>query len=288
MTQRLLRHGYNECTRIVRRNARNFYYAFLALPKERRRAIHAVYAFCRLVDDAADEPGPEETKYQKLAHYRRLFDEAIKGQYGTPLFAAVGDTVQRFEIPPHLFHELIDGVTLDLSVRRYPDFAALSRYCYLVASTVGLMCLPIFGSTDPRAQKHGIDLGLAMQITNILRDIGEDAARDRIYIPQADLKRHGYTEEELKAGIVNGAFRSLVRQQIERARSLYESGYKLLQYVPKKTRACPKLMHDVYKSILDKIEEADYDVFSQRIGPTPLEKWRMVANLWKHTVLSKA
>lgn len=290
MTEALqLQHAYRECARIVKRNARNFYYAFVVLPNDRRDAINAVYAFCRLVDDAADEPGPIADKTAQLVRYREHLDAAIAG--GAPaslVLMAVADAVRRFAIPIHLFHELIDGVTQDLTVTRYADFAGLKRYCYLVASTVGLMCLPIFGYTDDAAVQHGIDLGLAMQITNILRDIGEDASRDRIYVPQQDMKHYGYTEQQLKDHVVNDAFRALIQQQVKRAREYYASGQQLLQYVPSRTRACPKLMHDVYKSILDKIEAADYDVFAQRLGPTKYEKWRMVGRIWKSAVLAHA
>lgn len=283
-----LERAYDECATIVKQNARNFYYSFIVLPKERRAAINAVYAFCRLVDDAADDAGPIEAKEAQLAAYRNQFKAALAGADAPPVFIALAHAVHRYEIPIHLFHELIDGVTQDLTVSRYSDFTAMKRYCYLVASTVGLMCLPIFGYTDDAALQHGIDLGIAMQITNILRDLGEDAQRDRIYLPLEDLATHQYSERELKEGVVNDSFRTLVRQQVQRARHYYQSGYELMRYIPERTRSCPKLMYDVYRNILDKIEAADYDVFSQRIGPTRYEKWRMVGRIWKQKVWSHA
>lgn len=281
-----LQSAYNQCAQIVKSSARNFYYTFLALPKEERAAINAIYAFCRLVDDAADEPGPIGRKAEQLQAYRTEFDAALAGASRQPVLMAVSDTIHRYDIPPHLFHELIDGVTQDLTVRRYADFDSMRQYCYLVASTVGLMCLPIFGTRNETAKEHGVDLGIALQITNILRDVGEDVSRDRIYLPQEDLKAHGYSEEELKTGVVNDAFRSLVRQQIERARVYYRSGKELLKYLPERTRSCPGLMYEVYKRILDLIEAADFDVFTQRIGPSKYEKLRMVGQAWKQAVLS--
>lgn len=281
-----LQDAYNTCARIVKANARNFYYTFLALPKRERASIQAVYAFCRLADDAADQVAPVELKQLQLEQYRRSFDGAVAGAASEPVLIALADTVHHYAIPKHLFHELLDGLTMDLSVTRYHTFEEMKQYCYLVASTVGLMCLPIFGAQDEKAWQHGVDLGLALQITNILRDLGEDAARDRIYLPQEDLQAHGYSEQELKAGVVNDAFRSLMRQQIERARALYYSGRQLLQYIPERTRACPELMYKVYERILDLIEEADFDVFSRRIGPGRYEKLRMVGEVWYRTAMS--
>lgn len=281
-----LRLAYRECAQIVRQTARNFYYAFFALPKRERASLNALYAFCRLVDDAADEPGPVEKKHVRLDQYRRQFELAAAGEAQTPVFTALGDTVRRYEIPHHLFHQLIDGMKQDLTVTRYADFESMKEYCYLVASTVGLMCLPVFGCTDEKAREYGIDLGIALQITNILRDIAEDAERDRIYIPQEDLIAHGYSEDELRQGVVNDAFRSLIKVQIERARGYYESASALFQYLPERTRACPMIMYRVYERILDMIEAADYDVFSRRIGPSKYEKLRMVGQVWKQSVFS--
>lgn len=278
--------AYDTCAQIVKQSARNFYYAFLALPQAERSAIHAVYAFCRLADDAADELAPTEVKRAQLDEYRRTFDRAVTGNASHPVFVALSDTVDRFDIPPDLFHDLLDGLTQDLTVTRYETYEQMESYCYLVASTVGLMCLPIFGAEGDKARQHGIDLGLALQITNILRDVGEDAARGRIYLPQEDLRAHGYTEGELFRGVVNDAFRSLMRQQVERARVLYESGRQLFQYIPEHTRACPELMYRVYERILDLIVEADYNVFSQRIGPGKWEKLRMVGAVWRRTAMS--
>lgn len=281
-----LSRAYDTCTEIVKRSARNFYYAFLPLPKSERAAIHAVYAFCRLADDAADQPGPTRLKKEKLDTYRCRLDQAAQGEATDPVFLALSDTMQRYHISPAPFHELLDGLTQDLTVTRYATYEDMKEYCYLVASTVGLICLPIFGAQDEQAKQHGIDLGLALQITNILRDVGEDAARGRIYLPQEDLRAHGYTERELMQGIVNDAFRSLMSQQVERARRLYRSGRQLLQYIPERTRACPELMYRVYERILDLIVEADYDVFSQRVGPGKWEKLRMVGEVWRRTALS--
>lgn len=282
MSQTQLTDAYRTCTHIVRENARNFYYAFWLLSKERRRAIHAVYAFCRLCDDAADDPAPTEQRHEKLQAYRAQLD----GESTAPVFMALADARRRFGIPTQYFEELIDGVSQDLTVTRYPDFASLRRYCYLVASTVGLICIHIFGFDDEAAKERAIDLGLALQLTNILRDLREDAVRGRIYLPQDELNAHGVPEKSLQTGNVDDAFRSLMAYQIERARAYYRSGGRLMAHLPAHARACPTLLHDVYARILDHIEAADYDVFSRRHGPTRQEKLLMLGRVWTRSLLT--
>lgn len=284
--KRRLDEAYNVCHRIVKHEAKNFYYGFQLLPRNRREAIYAVYAFCRLCDDAVDEPGPIDIKKSRLEQYRTQLDAAAAGSPAdSPVFTALSDVIRQYRIEPRLFHELIDGMAQDLEVSRYADEAALRHYCYLVASTVGLICLPIFGCHDHAAEPYAIDLGLAMQRTNILRDIREDAERDRIYLPQTVLERHGYSESELRRGVVNDAFRCLMAEQIDKARAFYASGRRLWAYLPQRTLPCPRLMYDVYSAILDKIEAAEYDVFSVRIEPTRYEKWLMFFRLWTRTLI---
>lgn len=278
--------AYKVCHAIVKHEARNFYYGFQLLPRKRRQAIYAVYAFCRLCDDAVDNFDSVRTKKSRLDRYRAELDAAATGTASdSPVFTALSDVIRRYRIPTRLFHELIDGMAQDLQVTRYEDEDALRRYCYLAASTVGLICLPIFGCYEPAAEKHAIDLGLAMQWTNILRDIKEDVERDRIYLPRTVLQRHGYSEKELRHGIVNDAFRRLMAEQTATARAYYASGRRLWSYLPLSTRSCPQLMHDVYSAILDKIEAADYNIFSERIGPTRFEQWRILFRFWTRTFI---
>lgn len=281
-----LNEAYKACHTIVKHEAKNFYYGFQLLPRKRRQAIYAVYAFCRLCDDAVDDANSLEAKKSQLDTYRSQLDAAVAGSAtNSPVFTALSDVIRKYNIPPRLFHELIDGMAQDLEVSRYEDEEALRRYCYLAASTVGLICLPIFGCYERAAEKYAIDLGLAMQWTNILRDIKEDVERDRIYLPRTVLKRHGYSERELRQGIVNDAFRRLMAEQTAKARALYASGRRLWSYLPSSTRSCPRLMHDIYASILDKIEAAEYNIFSERIGPTRYEKWRILFSLWTRTFI---
>lgn len=285
-TENRLHEAYRFCHQIVKHEARNFYYGFRLLPRKRRQGIYAVYAFCRICDDAVDDSTPMEVKKSRLQAYRKELNAIVAGSAtSSPVFAALGDVIRQYNIAPHPFHELIDGMAQDLEVSRYEDEAALRRYCYLAASTVGLICLPIFGCHDRAAESHAIDLGLAMQWTNILRDIKEDIERDRIYLPRSVLNRHGYSEGELRQGVVNDAFRRLMAEQTAKARALYASGRRLWSYLPPSTRPCLKLMYDVYASILDKIEAAEYNIFSERIGPTRYEKWRMLFRLWTQTFI---
>ena len=176
---------------------------------------------------------------------------------------------------------MIDGVESDLTKTRFADFSELRTYCYKVASVVGLICIEIFGYRDPKAaRKYAIDMGLALQLTNILRDLKEDAERYRIYIPQEDLDRFGYSEDDLMRGVVNERFRSLMNYQADRARSYYESSRPLFDLIEPESRACLRLLHTAYGAILDRIEAYGFDVFSQRVGLSVREKLTMTARLW--------
>ena len=185
-----------------------------------------------------------------------------------------------YDIPQEYFQEVIAGVESDLIKTRYENFEELQRYCYQVASVVGLICLQIFGYKDPLAKAHAVDLGLAMQLTNIVRDVREDLGYGRIYIPQDELAQFGYSEEELRAGVVNEAFVELMRFQTQRARSYFRSGFKLLPYLSYRSRACPAVLGQLYRKVLERIEKADYDVLSQRVSLSTGEKLRVTAQTW--------
>ena len=184
-----LEQAYDHCERIARAQAKNFYYAFRTLPARKRRAIYATYAFCRVCDDIADEDRPGDAKRRLMADTRRLLKQGGNGAVAEPVFMALKDTSESFGIPVRRFEEIIEGVEMDLTRARYRTFDELREYCYRVASTVGLICIEVFGYSDPRAKDYAIDLGLAMQLTNILRDLKEDAQRGRIYIPQDEIAR---------------------------------------------------------------------------------------------------
>lgn len=259
--------AYGYCQALTRREAKNFYYGFILLPQRQRRAIYAAYAFARLCDDIADEGLPPEEAAVRLAAYRAALDRCLAGEAEGPVFVALKDAVDTFSIPPAYLHDLIDGVTSDLTVRRYRTFEELRRYCYLVASTVGLICIEIFGyEGGDTAREHATDLGIALQLTNILRDIQEDAARDRVYLPQDELERFGCSERELFAGEASAAFRRVVAFQVERARAHFGRGRRLLPYLPRRARACVAVMAGIYGSILSHIERDPEVVFQRRVS----------------------
>ena len=186
----------------------------------------------------------------------------------------------RSNIPVRYFEEVIDGVESDLTKTRFADFSELYSYCYKVASVVGLICIEIFGYREPKAREYAVDMGIALQLTNILRDLKEDAERDRIYIPQEDLDRFGYSEDNLMRGVVSDEFRSLMKFQADRARAYYENSRPLFDLIEPESRACLRLLHTAYGAVLDRIEAYEFDVFSQRVGLSVREKLTMTARLW--------
>ena len=277
--------GYQESRDITRREAKNFYYAFLTLPQERRRAIYVAYAFCRYCDDAVDTAESVDQKMATLESLHASLNDAYTGRTSYPLFLALADVADRHDIPEEYFKQVIHGVESDLTKVRYQDFEELRSYCYQVASVVGLICLQIFGYKDDSAREHAIDLGLAMQLTNIARDIQEDLGLGRIYLPQDEIARFGYSEEALEAGIVNESFIDLMRFQAQRARGYFDSGFKLLPYLSPRSRACPAVMGQLYSKVLQRIEEAEFDVFQHRISLSKTEKLRVTAQTWFTSML---
>lgn len=272
--------AYDHCQRIAKEHARNFYYAFRTLPSKKRRAIYAAYAFCRYCDDVADEELASDEKNRLFAELRHDLAESRSGNSDGPVLQALQDASQAFGIPYEYYEEVIEGVEMDLVKTRFADFEELKAYCYKVASVVGLICIEVFGYEDQNAREYAVDLGIAMQITNILRDVREDAERDRIYLPQDDMAMFGYSERELMEGVVNDAFRNLMAYQVQRARRYFESGKRLFPLLPSESRACPMMLHAVYSGVLDRIEESGYNVFERRIGLSKPEKLLMLARLW--------
>ena len=278
--------AYEECQSVTRREAKNFYYAFLTLPSQRRRAISVVYAFCRHCDDSVDDEGSVAIKLARLAAIRGDLEKTYSGSATAPVFLALTDVAQRYEIPQDYFQDIVSGVESDLVKNRYQDFQELRQYCYQVASVVGLVCLQIFGYQDPRAKEHAIDLGLAMQLTNIARDVQEDLGMGRVYLPQDEMARFGYTEDDLQAGIVNEPFTNLMRFQAQRAQEYFNSGFQLLPYLSFRSRACPAVMGQLYRKVLKRIESADYDVLHHRVSLSKPQKIRVMAQTWLGSTLS--
>lgn len=262
-----LRAAYDHCQALTKREAKNFYYGFMLLPADQRRAIYAAYAFARECDDIVDAGLPAGETSLRLAAYRESLDRCLEGQPEGPVFLALRGAIDAYDIPHDYFYQLIEGVETDLTVSRYATFEELERYCYLVASVVGLISIEIFGYRGgEQARKHAADLGVALQLTNILRDVLEDLQRDRIYLPQDEMARFGYGEDELRRGVASGAFRDLMAFQTERARRYYESGRELFPYLPRRARACVGVMAGIYSTILDDIQREPEIVLQRRVS----------------------
>lgn len=266
-TPELLATSYTHCEEVAKTQARNFYYSFVTLPPERRAAMCAIYAFMRYSDDVSDAAMEEGSRPDAMREWRQALDRALAGDYGDSLILpAFHDTVRKFNIPSRYFHELIDGVEMDLTKTRYETFAELHQYCYRVASVVGFVCIHIWGfdEKDPRSLQYAESCGLALQLTNILRDIKEDMERDRIYLPQEDMRRFGVTEDHLRRGIVDDRFTALMRFEVDRAEAFYKQADALFPLVNPCGRPTLFIMVKIYHGILDSILKQNFDVFSKR------------------------
>ena len=278
--------AYRACKAATKQSTSSFYYAFRLLPGDKRRALYATYAFCRLCDDIVDEPaGDAATPAARLQKVREALDEAYGGRPQGDLWLAINDVGARFGVRRRHYHDIIDGVEMDLDRSRYETFEDLRLYCRRVASAVGLVTIETCGYRDERAVDRAIDLGVAMQLTNILRDVKEDAQRGRIYIPQEDLRRFGYPQEELIEGRVNDPFQALMAFEVARARQYFASGAHLLPFLGRRPRACVSGMQAVYSGLLDRIERAGYDVFNSRVGVSSPVKLTLVARQWVRSLL---
>jgi phytoene synthase len=257
----------------VARSRSNFYYSFVVLPAEKRRAFCAVYAFMRYCDDISDGDAGQGVKQTQLRDWRSQLDAAFAGSVReNPILPAFHDTVNNFSIPAQYFHWIIDGAEMDLGVVRYETFTDLYKYCFNVASAVGLVCLQIFGYKDERAREYAEQCGIAFQLTNILRDVKEDVESGRIYLPLEDLRIFGYTAEELRRGVVDERFRRLMKFEAERARKYYAAARNLLPLVEDSSRPALWAMIKIYERILDKIEGHQFDVFRHPIHLAGTEK----------------
>jgi len=265
--------SYVECRRVAKSSASNFYYAFFMLPQAKRDALCALYAFMRLVDDVSDTVGSEDDKKRGLARWRAALDAALAGDVsGHPILPAFADTINRFHIPPRYFHDLISGAEMDLTVSNYATFERLREYCYRVAGTVGLTCLHVFGYDDPHAPDLAEKLGIAFQLTNILRDVPKDYEMGRIYLPQEDLEKFGVRPEELARGPLAPAVRDLFAFEAARAWNFYREGAKLIPDVHSDARAALWALARIYSGLLRRIETRGYDVFSERVRLSTPEK----------------
>ena len=264
--------AYRECAKLTREASSNFYVGFLALPGELRRAIYATYAFCRLCDDIVDEPKRGLDPNSELDLVQSALSDASQTSYdGHPIFVALEHAIDRFDIDRQYFVDVIDGCRMDLEINRYETFDDLREYCMRVASAVGVICISIFGYTSPKAVEYANDLGIAFQLTNILRDIREDYSNGRVYLPQVELREFGVSEAEFAGNVPSANFKKLMAFQLERARSYYESGESVIPMATR-GRQCLELMSGFYSRILTKIAENDSDVLSTRVGLSATEK----------------
>jgi phytoene synthase len=259
-----LRAAYATCREITRVASKTFYLASLFLAPEKRRAVWAVYAFCRTADDVVDRTAPAAERLWALDELERKLVGAMAGRALEPIFIAYADAVRRFDIPLDPALALLRGARMDVTVRRYATFEDLCDYCYLVASTVGLLVAPILGYQTPEALEYGVTLGRAMQLTNILRDIGEDAMMGRIYLPKEDLERFGYSDPNVFEGVVDDAFVALMQFQIQRVRDLYAAAEPGIAMLAAESRYTVRLALSLYRLILRAIELNDYDVYGRR------------------------
>lgn len=272
--------AYDACAAITREASTNFYYAFLTLPAEKRRAIYATYAFCRLCDDIVDDQDRGEDPTAELSKIRAKLASAYAGDESGDVWVAVADAQRRFGIDERHYAAVIEGCEMDITKSRYETFDDLIAYCERVASAVGLVCIEVCGYEDDAAVRHAIDLGIAMQLTNIIRDVAEDAEIGRIYLPLEDLRRFGCSEDDILAGRATSEFRNMMRFQVERAREYFERGRKLFPLLDRRSRVCPQAMAEVYITLLDRVEDANYDVLSERVSLSKKAKFMLAVRLW--------
>lgn len=296
-----LEESVSYCTQLTRREARNFYFAFLLLPNIKRRAISAVYTFSRRVDDAVDDlvenkkPGQSHEELVELGYQGLAYMESLLGAQAPktdPLTLALADANKRYKIPLKPYQELIEGMKMDLEGYQYKTFEDTYRYCYHAASTVGLISIEIFGYRDKDkldAQEGSdrshifepaISLGIAMQLTNIIRDIKEDLGRGRIYLPRDEMDQFGVTVEDLKNNRMHDGVRDLVKLQVERARKYFEDANPLFPLVDRNARYCPILLKRIYSGLLDQLEARDYDIFGEKLSLKKSKKLWMVFSQW--------
>jgi phytoene synthase len=278
--------SYEHCREVARTAARNFYYGFRLLPAPKRDALCALYAFMRHADDISDST-KELNKSERLAEYRRAMENALRGQYGkSRVLPAFHHAVEKYAIPETYLQDLMTGAEMDLSIKRYETFDQLARYCYCVAGAVGLCCIHVFGFKDAQAIDYAEKLGTAFQLTNILRDIAEDYAMDRVYLPQEDLDRFRCAEADLGRTSASPQFIELMRFQCDRAWNYYSTAAPLFELIEEDSRAALWALEKIYSGILEKIESIGYDVLAKpRPSLSSAEKaWIMVragAGLWR-------
>jgi len=266
---------------IAKKSKSSFYYAFNLLPAEQRDAMNTVYAFCRETDDIVDEGiFNDDLKFENLRKWRIELEKSLNGHSEYPLINKLSKTIQKFNIPLEPFFDLIKGMEMDLQKNRYLTFSDLQNYCYNVASTVGLMCIEIFGYKHPSARDFAVNLGIALQLTNILRDVKKDAEKGRIYLPKEDLDKFNYKESDIFNSIYNENFQSMMKYQVERATDYFNAATDCLNPEDKKAMFAARAMQHIYYRMLKKIVSADYDVYNNKIKISTAKKVGISLGVW--------
>lgn len=266
---------------ISKKSNSSFYYTFSLLPAIKRDAMNTVYAFCRQTDDIVDEGNEDDNiKYEKLRKWTLEFDKSLHGNSEYILLNKLSKIIQRFNIPVEPFFELIKGVEMDLQKKRFSTLDDLLDYCYKVASTVGLMCIEIFGYKNNSTKNYAINLGLAMQLTNILRDVKKDASNGRIYLPSEDIQRFSYSENELLKNVYNENFFRLMNYEGQTARNYFNRADESLDIDDKKSLFAARAMQHIYSRLLTKLERKKFDVFSNNINVSKFEKVYIALGVW--------
>jgi 15-cis-phytoene synthase len=271
----------------TKKSKTNFYYSFLFLPKAKRDAIFTIYSFCRQTDDIVDNiESPDEAR-KELDLWRSELEACFAGNPQHPITEAMQEVIQQFNMPKEYFHSLIDGCEMDLVKKRYETFDELKEYCYRVASVVGLICIEIFGYTSPDTKQYAIDLGMALQLTNIMRDVGEDARIDRIYMPSEELERYKYSESDLLKETYNPAFVEFMKFHADRTQGYYNNAKKLYCRRDHHLLFPAEIMKNIYYSLYKKIVVADFNVYQERIRIPNSQKMSIALSLWLGSRISK-
>ncbi|OGU62145.1 MAG: squalene synthase HpnD [Ignavibacteria bacterium RBG_13_36_8] len=266
---------------IAKKSQSSFYYAFKLLPTVKRDAMNTVYAFCRQTDDIIDEGDePEDLKYEKLRKWRIEFEKALKGRSEFSLLNKLAYIIKQFNIPIEPFFELMKGVEMDLQRKRYLSFEDLIQYCYMVASTVGLMCIEIFGYKNKSTRDYAINLGLAMQMTNIIRDVKRDADNGRIYLPQEDFQQFEYSETDLIRNVYNPNFIAMMNHEADRADMFFKKANHSLDYDDKSSMIAARAMQHIYYKLLRKLRTKSFNIFEEDISISKLEKTTIALGVW--------
>lgn len=271
----------DQAKEIAKKSKSSFYYAFNLLPEDKRDAMNTVYAFCRETDDIIDNAAePDDLKFEKLRKWRIELEKSIRGYSDYNLLNKLGKTISRFNIPLDPFFELLKGMEMDLQKKRYTSFDDLQIYCYRVASTVGLMCIEIFGYKHKSAKDFAVNLGIALQLTNILRDIKKDSESGRIYLPQDELKKFNYSNEDIFRQKYNANFVELMSYEANRAELYFQKATESLNLDDKASMFAARAMQHIYHKMLEKIIEEKYNIYSKNIKVSKIEKVGISIGVW--------